>query len=58
MEYLGKSLKEILEPLDMTIDEFIDVCDQFTNKRILCEIMMEKLYKDKNGNLTKLNYDN
>ena len=57
-EYLGKSLKEILEPLDMTIDEFIDVCDQFTNKRIFVRNNDGKLYKDKNGNLTKLNYDN
>jgi N-acetyl sugar amidotransferase len=57
-EYLGKSLKEILQPLDMTVDEFIDVCDQFTNKRIFKRNNDGKLYKDKNGNLTKLNYDN
>jgi N-acetyl sugar amidotransferase len=32
--YLGKSLKEILEYINMSEDEFIKICDLFTNKEI------------------------
>jgi N-acetyl sugar amidotransferase len=32
--YLGISLEEILEPLEMKIEEFIDICDRFTNTKI------------------------
>ena len=32
--YLGKPLDEILRPIDMTVDEFVAVCDRFTNRRI------------------------
>lgn len=56
--YLGKPLKDILEPLDLTIDEFIKVCDRFTNKKIFKRDASGALVKDKHGNLEKLNYDN
>lgn len=56
--YLGKSLEDILKPLEMTVDEFQRVCDQFTNKKIFARDASGKLVKDRNGNLTKLNYDN
>lgn len=56
--YLGKPLEDILEPLDMTIDEFIKVCDRFTNKKIFKRDASGTLVKDKLGNLEKLNYDN
>ncbi|MFZ2301365.1 MAG: N-acetyl sugar amidotransferase [Gallionella sp.] len=56
--YLGKPLKDILEPLDMSVDEFIKVCDRFTNKKIFKRDASGVLSKDKNGNLEKLNYDN
>ena len=52
--YLGKSLEDILEPLEMPIDEFIRVCDQFTNKKIFLRDSAGKLVKDAQGNLTKL----
>ena len=52
--YLGKPLKDILEPLDMTVDEFVRVCDQFTNKKIFARDAAGKLLKDTHGNLTKL----
>ena len=54
--YLGKSLKETLEPLDISVDEFITICDQFTNKKIFLTDRNGKLIKDKYGNLTKINY--
>lgn len=57
-EYLGKSLADILHPLGMTVDEFIRVCDKFTNKKIFKRDGAGALVKDRDGNLTKLNYDN
>jgi N-acetyl sugar amidotransferase len=56
--YLGKSLEDILAPLDITVDEFIKVCDKFTNKKIFKKDASGALLKDKHGNLEKLNYDN
>ena len=56
--YLGKPLLEILEPLDMSVDEFVKVCDQFTNKKIFRRDGSGQLTKDRRGNLEKLNYDN
>lgn len=57
-EYLGKSLQEILRPLEMTVDEFTAICDKFTNKKIFKLDPSGSLYKDRNGNLVKINYDN
>jgi len=56
--YLGKPLEEILAPLDMSVDEFVRVCDRFTNKKIFKRDSAGSLIKDKYGNLEKLNYDN
>jgi N-acetyl sugar amidotransferase len=56
--YLGKPLSEILEPLDMSVDEFIQVCDRFTNKKIFLRNTSGALVKDRHGNLKKVNYDN
>ena len=56
--YLGKDLDKILEPLEMTIDEFILVCDRFTNKKLFQTDPRGNLIKDRYGNLTKINYDN
>lgn len=57
-KYLDKPLKDILEPLDMSVDEFIRLCDQFTNKKIFKRDVSGALVKDRHGNLTKINYDN
>jgi hypothetical protein len=56
--YLGKPLADILDPLDLTVDEFIKICDRFTNKKIFKRDASGALIKDKHGNLEKLNYDN
>ncbi len=56
--YLGKSLEDILEPLGMGVDEFVHVCDKFTNKKIFKRDGAGALVKDKHGNLEKLNHDN
>ena len=55
---LDKPLEKILAPLDMSVDEFIKVCDRFTNKKIFKRDSAGNLIKDKHGNLEKLNYDN
>lgn len=54
--YLGKSLEEILKPLEMQVDEFISVCDRFTNKKIFATDHQGNLIKDTHGNLTKKVY--
>jgi len=57
-EYLGKPLAEILRPLEMDVQEFINVCDKFTNKKIFKRDVSGGFIKDRNGNLAKLNDDN
>jgi N-acetyl sugar amidotransferase len=57
-EYLGKPLNEILDPLEMTPEEFVKICDKFTNRKIFNRDSTGALVKDRMGNLTKLNYDN
>jgi len=57
-EYLGKSLEDILAPLSMTPDEFVRICDKFTNKKIFQRDADGNLIKDRFGNLSKINYDN
>ena len=56
--YLGKPIEEILQPLDITLDEFIKICDRFTNKKLFLCDSRGVLIKDKKGNLIKINYDN
>jgi N-acetyl sugar amidotransferase len=57
-EYLGKPLDKTLEPLGMSVDEFIAICDKFTNKKIFVRDAQGRLVKDRRNNLTKVNYDN
>ncbi len=57
-EYLGKPLEKILHPLEITVDEFIKICDKFTNKKIFKRDDSGALIKDRDGNLTKINHDN
>jgi N-acetyl sugar amidotransferase len=56
--YLGKPLAEILDPLDMSVSEFVTICDRFTNKRIFVRDAAGTLVKDRHGNLRKVNDDN
>ena len=57
-DYLGKSLKEILNYIDMTQDEFDQLCLKFTNKKIFEKNTDGSLKFDNSGNLIKINYDN
>ena len=56
--YLGVPLKEVLDRIQMSVDEFIRVCDRFTNKKLFLCDSRGQLIKDAAGNLTKVNYDN
>ena len=56
--YLGKSLDQILEPLKISVDQFVEICDEFTNKQIFLRDNRGQLIKDRDGNLTKINYEN
>lgn len=56
--YLGAHLEKLLEPLDLTLKQFVDICDRFTNRKIFVTDISGNCIKDKRGNLTKLNYDN
>lgn len=56
--YLDKPLEEILLPLNMSVEEFIKICDEFTNKKLFLTDKEGRLVKDQYGNLTKINYDN
>ena len=54
--YLGKNIKNILNEIDVTFEEFIQTCDKFTNKKIFKCDNNGKPIRDKDFNL-KLNVD-
>jgi N-acetyl sugar amidotransferase len=56
--YLGCPLEDILSDIDLTLEEFVKICDRFTNKRLFHCDSRGNLVKDRDGNLTKINYDN
>ena len=56
--YLDKSLDDILRPLDIDVDDFIAICDNYTNTGIFETNPDGSLKKDRLGALTKVNYDN
>jgi N-acetyl sugar amidotransferase len=57
-EYLGRGLEDILAEIDMTLEEFVRVCDRFTNKRLFVCDARGELIRDRHGNLTRINDDN
>jgi hypothetical protein len=56
--YLGKPLGEILERIDLTIEEFDEICDRFTNKDLFLKDDNGKLLRDSSNSLIKVNYEN
>jgi len=56
--YLSEPIQNILDPLSLSIDKFIEICDKFTNVKLFHRDSEGHLIKDVNGNLTKINYDN
>ena len=58
LSYLGKPLEKILEPLNLTVERFSEICDQFTNAEIFQLTSTGNFKRDEFGNLIKTNYDN
>lgn len=56
--YLGYPIEEVLKEIDLSLDEFIKICDRFTNKKLFLTNHRGELIKDRFGNLTKINDDN
>jgi len=51
--YLGKSLESILLPLGISVGEFVEICDKFTNRELFECDSAGALKKDKQLNLFK-----
>lgn len=58
LSYLGKSLFDILYEIDVTIEEFNKICDEFTNKSLFLTDEKGNIQKDRFGSLIKRHYDN
>jgi N-acetyl sugar amidotransferase len=56
--YLGKSLEDILRPLDISLEQFDDICDRFTTRSLFINSHDGELLRDMDNNLQKTNYDN
>jgi len=56
--YLGYPIDVVLKQIDMPLEEFVQICDRFTNKKLFLCDARGNLIKDRHGNLTKINYDN
>lgn len=54
--YLDVPLADILKRIDMSVEEFVKICDRFTNKKIFHCDSKGNLIRDKNLNLTRLDY--
>jgi N-acetyl sugar amidotransferase len=56
--YLGKNLDQILSRIDVSIEEFDEICGRFTNKRLFEADQNGVLKREKDKSLIKINYDN
>lgn len=56
--YLGKPVEKIIEPLGLNLDQLIAIFDSFTNRKIFKTNKDGSIFKDNNGNVVKINYDN
>lgn len=52
--YLGRPIDEILREIEMTVPEFVQICDRFTNRQLFEKGGDGRLVKDREGNLTRL----
>lgn len=56
--YMERPLVEILKEIDVSLDDFVEVCDRFTNRDLFTSDSSGNLKRDSRGNLMKVNYDN
>ena len=51
-------MDEFLDDAQITYDEFIEICEKFTNKTLFKKDKNGNLLRDKAGNIEKISYDN
>lgn len=56
--YLGKKIEDILSEIDITLEEFHNLCEKFTNKKLFQQNKDGSLKRDSYGNLIKNDYEN
>jgi N-acetyl sugar amidotransferase len=56
--YLDKPLEDILKKIDITLIEFDQICDRFTNKSLFLKDQNGELIRDSTNSLIKVNYKN
>ena len=56
--YLQKPLEDILENIGITVEEFDQICERFTNKELFLTNIHGQLIRDSSNSLVKINYDN
>ena len=56
--YLGKYLIEILSEIDISIPEFDEICNRFTNRALFKKDEMGEILRNKDNTPVKINYDN
>ena len=56
--YLDKPLVEILNRIDVTLKEFDEICERFTNKNLFLKDSDGRLIRDLSNSLIKVNYEN
>ena len=56
--YLDKPIEKIIEPLGITLDDIVEIFDNFTNKNLFKLNKDGTLFKNTDGSLEKINYDN
>lgn len=57
-QYLGKRLEDILAEFEMDVEEFVGICDRFTNKKLFQTDNRGTIIKDATCSLIKVNSDN
>jgi len=53
-----KHIDEFLKDFEITWEEFLQICEKFTNKELFKKDNDGKLLQDKDGNIEKIAYDN
>jgi len=53
-----KYLKDFLSDADLTEEQFYEICDKFTDKKLFKINSNNELIKDELHNIEKINYDN
>jgi N-acetyl sugar amidotransferase len=56
--YLGRDLEDIIRPLDLSLGDFDEICDQFTNPSLFETDAAGALRRQRDRTLIKVNYDN